>query len=49
MPPPHEKPTQLSDTGETICKRVSKAVLVDALSGMATRKTGMVEPHEYWR
>jgi hypothetical protein len=49
MPPPHEKPTQLRETGETICRSVSKGVPVAALSGMATRNTGIVGPHEYSR
>jgi hypothetical protein len=43
MPPPQAKPTQPRLTGAMICRRVSNRVLVDALSGMAMRKTGIDE------
>lgn len=49
MPPPHAKPTQPRLAGAMIWSSVSNCVLVDALSGMAMRKTGIEEARLYSR
>jgi hypothetical protein len=49
MRPPQEKPTHPSEVGAVIDNRVSNGALVEAVSGMATRRTGTVEVHAYWR